>query len=1238
MDVQVAREFVELLEQRNRDAADLARLASVAVKIEPELLRALRLELLPGADVSAESDLWFSEIVEIRSPGAIVLFPEVAALLRTEIPGGVYRAWAVVRGVHRVLPQIVRLEEEITWLALSAGGHDQITEKLQQVLAAMLTDASRCQDLSAWALRALPRLPPAARKSPAFWMLLFVASATLRATSVPAITPPPAALRGISPSVLKGLGAAHLALEREADTLRLRPATAAGPGTIEVPATRPVVLEVTSTGAPISVALAPKGWTEVQVTGATVRLDTLDGRAYLVESPPAGEEAPAPDAEHTPEPNHELFQGCARVVVRGRRRIGGYLVAPDLVATCSYPFEEEREHITPEALRGTEESAWVVVSGVDRQARVVAMHREVDAALLRLDAPIDHVRPYDLTGVIKSEDWWRARGLSREGEPILLEGPLDATKIAHASGIFELPTVDAKRGLLTELASRPVRDGLAGAPVFVRGNVVGHIRHAEGSSLVAPGFTVTRIFVSDVDAVAALLRLVMAEPPPPAPTVQSPTDLAKVSRACARLFRPGEHWWTGTAYLVDTELAVTAAHVVADGVGPERRLSDVQLRFGAGMDFAIDARVLRVDPGTDCAVLRLAHPPDGVEPVSLARGVAPQDGLTLFGFASNRADGVSLFGTFIGNADRSGSPVLKLLQTDDFVHSLQSMTGAPVFLGDAVVGHLVAHGGERDLFACPAGAVRDLLGPQQSDFLPACASIVQGGVTGTAYLVTPTLAATSASLFHEAGERTTLAFRHGTRSAQLSELDPQRGVALLRLDEPAPVEVVDLAPGANTGERWMARWPSDGGLRLEGRVVGDVKPGASVFLLLECPFFSRALAGGLAGAPVEVNGRVVGHLTGYVGPAPDNPEFLHLHACFGGNVRDLLTPVEVRGPGETESFYIERGADQELLVTLSSLRACYVIAPRQSGKSSLVRHAARKLERRGIRCAVVDLSFLAEVEDTGAWLSALTSAILKDLRLPAARPRVFKLGVSLSRIWARNLVDTLRRSISGPTVLVLDEIDRIRFLSFKNEFLFALRSLVNGDEQTALIPCLVSFMWPEDLLPDDPTSLQVIQVGDFQFEDVAQMFEVMDIGSNWTEQLLEAVFAWTDGHPYLTRFLCSELQRESQHGAVDGAERVASLVRHKLLDAERAEVSTFSQIEHLVRTYENRRLLLEVYAGILRGAHAYWLPDREVYRTLLSIGLCKMEGDLVRVRNRIFATVFDQAWITQMLAEDHRPV
>ena len=168
--VKQAQELIDRVRSRFPDAVRLATIISLAVRVEPELLRTARLRLLPEVDAGTEADLWFSPLVQSKNPLAFVLFPEVEAMLRQELAQDqtlLRQTWDVLKEVHQELPPTIRLEEEITWLALSnkANAHSEIEKLFKQVITAMVDEKRR--GLAHWAVRALPRLPVVARTSEA---------------------------------------------------------------------------------------------------------------------------------------------------------------------------------------------------------------------------------------------------------------------------------------------------------------------------------------------------------------------------------------------------------------------------------------------------------------------------------------------------------------------------------------------------------------------------------------------------------------------------------------------------------------------------------------------------------------------------------------------------------------------------------------------------------------------------------------------------------------------------------------------------------------------------------------------------------------------------------------------------------------------------------------------------------------------------------------------------------------
>ncbi|HEY6392039.1 MAG TPA: hypothetical protein VIX89_12220, partial [Bryobacteraceae bacterium] len=146
------------LGERNAAALSLARLLSFAALAEPALIRRMRLDLLPASSAADEADLWFSNLVQSRSPGGLVFFPEVAEILRQGLAPELRReAWERTRQIHRGARRAIQIEEELTYLGLDAEiNRARIDELLREVISAMIGGRS---ELANWAGRALPRLP-----------------------------------------------------------------------------------------------------------------------------------------------------------------------------------------------------------------------------------------------------------------------------------------------------------------------------------------------------------------------------------------------------------------------------------------------------------------------------------------------------------------------------------------------------------------------------------------------------------------------------------------------------------------------------------------------------------------------------------------------------------------------------------------------------------------------------------------------------------------------------------------------------------------------------------------------------------------------------------------------------------------------------------------------------------------------------------------------------------------------
>jgi Cdc6-like AAA superfamily ATPase len=259
-------------------AADLARYASPAVRIESSLLRDLRLALLPGSGPDIEADLWFSRLVRSRGPDGIALRPDVLERLRTDLRGDARaaEAWAIIEAAHAGGSPALVLEEQVAWLVISGAGEASVEQELHRALAA-LEGGSR-PNLARWAANAWTRLPDAARDTTAGWLLGHAAGAgPLRVTAAPD------GIGNLDVAALAGTRV-PLGVRRDGAVLELGAVSGPGAAVIDVLDTEPRLVDVLHDDRRETVAVPSGALVRVEI-GDDVRLVNALHEVYELTSP-----------------------------------------------------------------------------------------------------------------------------------------------------------------------------------------------------------------------------------------------------------------------------------------------------------------------------------------------------------------------------------------------------------------------------------------------------------------------------------------------------------------------------------------------------------------------------------------------------------------------------------------------------------------------------------------------------------------------------------------------------------------------------------------------------------------------------------------------------------------------------------------------------------------------------------------------------------------------------------------
>ena len=338
--------------------------------------------------------------------------------------------------------------------------------------------------------------------------------------------------------------------------------------------------------------------------------------------------------------------------------------------------------------------------------------------------------------------------------------------------------------------------------------------------------------------------------------------------------------------------------------------------------------------------------------------------------------------------------------------------------------------------------------------------------------------------------------------------------------------------------------------------------------------------------------------------------------------------------------YVVRHADARLFQALSQGQFAYVLTSRQMGKSSLMVRTALGLKEEGFVVAIVDLSAIGLNLSADQWYYGLAEQIGEQCGFHESR---------IEEIWNRSPQDPpLRRWTTfveallrdGPRaslVVFIDEIDSVRSLSFPtDEFFASIRSFYNCRATQAsyrsLTFCLLGVAAPAELIRNPittPFNVGVrIELNDFSETEAAPLAAGMGRGKTG-QQRLRRVLHWTGGHPYLTQRLCQAVVNGGSAACVDGiCSAVFFGARARVVDENLAFVR-----EYLLHNETDTAALLQLYRSVRWGRRVIDSDTNRLITGLRLSGICCAREGRLRVRNRIYARVFNGHWI-RMSAPD----
>jgi hypothetical protein len=275
------------LRERNAGCVRLAEEVSLAVRVERALLRAVRLRLRPRVDVSAEADLWFSPLVQTRTPDWLVLEPNAARELRRNLARDQKRlrtAHELVVAFHRGAPATVVFEDELIWLDLlgEEGNREPIARRLRSLLHRVRKNPAAEPGLVRWFAVTANRFPRWVMEIEEYSLAAVVVSAVLSGRAVGEPTCEyPQFLERLTEVLPEAVPRVTIWAALTAQGLMFRADEAPDFAPLEVPQSSPLLLAVGPPGGPHQVMALGRSETHtIQVPDGAIEILTAAGDCY----------------------------------------------------------------------------------------------------------------------------------------------------------------------------------------------------------------------------------------------------------------------------------------------------------------------------------------------------------------------------------------------------------------------------------------------------------------------------------------------------------------------------------------------------------------------------------------------------------------------------------------------------------------------------------------------------------------------------------------------------------------------------------------------------------------------------------------------------------------------------------------------------------------------------------------------------------------------------------------------
>lgn len=320
--------------------------------------------------------------------------------------------------------------------------------------------------------------------------------------------------------------------------------------------------------------------------------------------------------------------------------------------------------------------------------------------------------------------------------------------------------------------------------------------------------------------------------------------------------------------------------------------------------------------------------------------------------------------------------------------------------------------------------------------------------------------------------------------------------------------------------------------------------------------------------------------------------------------------------------HVARRSDAEADLAIKREEYLYTVAPRQMGKTTLLKRLAGQMEIDGWQCCFVDLATLKGYPKT-IWFERLTQKIARRLDCPvphSARNQSDFESFLFEQVGLSRIDKPVRLA------LLFDEIEGLLKLQFSDEFLMVLRDLYQHREDYPgrLVVAFAGAVDINTLVTDQSISpfnvAEEIHIEDFSEEESYELTSKLSaLNVPIDPRVHTAIYSWASGHPYLTQRICAEVENSIYAGLVTriDPDEIDKIVQIRIVDPKKRD----HNIKHAQgRINSLQGTALHLWHRLLAG-ETISATDPGFYALYLTGAVDEDSHGRVSIRNRIYEQI-----------------